>query len=149
LDTLLNNVTLPTIQAVIETKRGTFNTALDALRRATPYELGRLPGLPEGFTLYQRGVTYLASGSGQDAAVQFQKLIDNRGIVAGSPLWPLAHLGLARANSLQARRAVGPTGDAARARARTAYQDFLVLWKNADPDIPILKQAKTEYARLR
>jgi hypothetical protein len=93
-------------------------------------------------------MTYLASGSGQNAAAQFQKLIDNRGIVAGSPLWPLAHLGLARANSIEARRATGTSADEARARARTAYQDFLTLWKNADPEIPVLKEAKSEYSNL-
>jgi len=89
--------------------------------------------------VYLRGETYLALGDGQRAATEFQKFIDHRGVVANFPWGALARLGLARAYALQ--------GDNAKARA--AYQDFLTLWKDADPDIPILKQAKAEYAKLQ
>jgi hypothetical protein len=86
-----------------------------------------------------RGEAYLAAHHGSEAAAEFQKILDHRGIVLNSPLGALARLGLARAYAMQ--------GDAPKAKA--AYQDFLTLWKDADPDIPILKQAKAEYARLR
>ena len=89
--------------------------------------------------VYVRGAAYLALGDGQRAAAEFQKFIDHRGVVTNSPWGALARLGLARAYALQ--------GDTAKARA--AYQDFLTLWKDADPDIPILKQAKAEYAKLQ
>ncbi len=86
-----------------------------------------------------RGQAYLVSHQGSEAVAEFQKFLDHRGIVMNCPLGALAHLGLARAYALQ--------GDAA--KARTAYQDFLALWKDADPDIPILKQARAEYAKLK
>ena len=85
-----------------------------------------------------RGEAYLALSDGQRAAAEFQKFIDHRGLVAIFPWGALAHLGLARAYALQ--------GDTAKARA--AYQDFLTLWKEADPDIPVLMQARAEYAKL-
>jgi cytochrome c-type biogenesis protein CcmH/NrfG len=81
----------------------------------------------------------LLSHQGKEAAAEFQKIIDHRGMVLNSPIGALAHLGLARAYAMQ--------GDTAKARA--AYQDFLTLWKDADPDIPILKEAKAEYAKLQ
>ena len=86
-----------------------------------------------------RGQAYLAAHNGSAATLEFQKLLDHRGIVVNFPLGALAHLGLARAYAL--------SGDTA--KAKTAYQDFLTLWKNADPDIPILKEAKSEYAKLQ
>jgi hypothetical protein len=88
--------------------------------------------------VYLRGETYLRLQVGSAAAAEFQKFIDHRGMVANFPWGALARLGLARAYAIQ--------GDTAKARA--AYQDFLTLWKDADPDVPILKQAKTEYARF-
>ena len=86
-----------------------------------------------------RGESYLAAHRGKEAAVEFQKILDHRGIVANAPIGALAHLGLGRAYAL--------SGD--KTRAKTAYQDFLTLWKGADPDIPVLKQAKAEYATLK
>jgi eukaryotic-like serine/threonine-protein kinase len=88
--------------------------------------------------VYVRGEAYWAAHQGNDAAKEFQKILDHRGVVVNEPIGVLAHLGLARAYAMQ--------GDTAKARA--AYQDFLTLWKDADPDIPILKQAKAEYAKL-
>ena len=91
------------------------------------------------YPVYLRGQAQLLANQAKEAAAEFQKIIDHRGIVLNCPLGALAHLQLARAYSLQ--------GDTAKSRA--AYQDFLTLWKDADPDIPIYKQAKTEYARLQ
>ena len=82
---------------------------------------------------------YLAAHKGSEAAAEFQKILDHRGLVLNQPIGALAHFGLGRAYVLQ--------GDTAKAKA--AYQDFLTLWKNADPDIPILKQAKAEYTKLQ
>jgi len=86
-----------------------------------------------------RGEAYLAAHQGTEATAEFQKIIDHPGVVTNEPIGALAHVGLARAYAMQ--------GDATKARA--AYQDFLTLWKDADPDIPILKQAKAEYAKLQ
>jgi eukaryotic-like serine/threonine-protein kinase len=90
------------------------------------------------FPAYVRGEAYLASRQGSKAAIEFQKIIDHRGLVLNRPIGALAHLGLGRAYALQ--------GDNVKARA--AYQDFLTLWKDADPDVPILRKAKAEYAKL-
>jgi hypothetical protein len=79
---------------------------------------------------------------------EFQKILEHRGIVGNCFTGALAHLGLARANAMQARTLQGADADAARTRALAAYKDFLALWKDADPDVPILKQAKAEYAKL-
>jgi predicted Zn-dependent protease len=116
--------------------------ALNDLELAAPYELG-LPAIafynwPNLYPIYVRGEAYLAANRGSDAAAEFQKILDHRGIVLNEPIGALAHLQLGRAYALQ--------GDTAKAHA--AYQDFLTLWKDADPDIPILKQAKAEYAAL-
>ena len=100
------------------------------------------------YPVYLRGEAYLANGNGSAAAAEFQKILDHSGIVWSCWTGALAHLGVARANALQARTAHGADADAARARALAAYKDFLTLWKDADPDIPILKQAKAEYAKL-
>jgi eukaryotic-like serine/threonine-protein kinase len=91
------------------------------------------------YPVYIRGQAQLSAHNGTAAATEFQKFLDHRGITLNFPLGALAHLGLARAYAMQ--------GDSAKARA--AYQDFLTLWKDADPDIPILQQAKAEYAKLR
>jgi hypothetical protein len=100
------------------------------------------------FPIYVRGEAYLAAGQGRAAAAEFQKIIDHSGIMWGCWTGALAHLGVARANALQAKTSQGTDADAARVRALAAYKDFLTLWKDADPDIPILKQAKGEYAEL-
>ena len=91
------------------------------------------------YPIYVRGEAYLAAHQGAEAAAEFQKILDHRGIVVSDPIGALARLQLGRAFAL--------SGD--KTKAKTAYQDFLTLWKDADPDIPILKQAKAEYARLR
>jgi Tfp pilus assembly protein PilF len=90
------------------------------------------------YPAYVRGLAYLAAHQGRDAAAEFQKILDHRGIVVCDPIGALAHLQLGRAYAL--------TGD--KTKARSAYQDFLTLWKDADPDIPVLKQAQAEHANL-
>jgi eukaryotic-like serine/threonine-protein kinase len=101
------------------------------------------------YPTYVRGEAYLAAGQGRAAAAEFQKIIDHSGIVWNCWTGALAHLGVARANALELKTARGPDVDAARVRALAAYKDFLTLWKDADPDIPILKQANSEYAKLQ
>jgi hypothetical protein len=96
-----------------------------------------------------RGKAYLAAGQGAAAAAEFQKILAHSGIVWNCWTGALAHLGVARANALQSRAAQGEVAAAARVRALAAYKEFLTLWKDADPDIPILKQAKAEYAKLQ
>ena len=127
---------LPTIRAQLALSRNDNSTAIEVLQAAAAYELGSLGGL---YPVYVRGEAYLAAHQGTEAAAEFQKILDHRGVVLNSPIGALAHLQLARAYAMR--------GDAAKARA--AYQDFLTLWKDADPDIPILKQAKAEYAKLQ
>ncbi len=100
------------------------------------------------YPTYIRGNAYLEAGRGKEAAAEFQKILDHSGVVWNCWTGALAHLGVARANALQAMTSQGADADAARARARSAYNDFLTLWKDADPNIPILKQAKAEYAKL-
>jgi predicted Zn-dependent protease len=139
-NTLVNNYWLPTIRAAIEVDQKAPAKAIELLEVASPYELGQPP--PIGGTLYPiyvRGNAYLVLKKGPEAATEFQKLLDRRGVVINFPLGALAHLGLARAYVLQ--------GDTVKAKA--AYQDFLTLWKDADPDIPIFIAAKAEYAKLQ
>jgi hypothetical protein len=152
LNTQIQSLWLPTIRAQLALDRKNSNLALNALQAALPIELGQ-----NGFVLhisclypvYVRGEAYLAAGQGSSAAAEFQKILDHGGIVWNCWTGALAHLGVARANALQSRTSQGADADAARVRALTAYKDFLTLWKDADPDIPILKEAKTEYARLQ
>jgi hypothetical protein len=101
------------------------------------------------YPVYARGEAYLAAGQGSAAAAEFQKILDHGGIVWNCWTGALAHLGVARGNALQARTSQGADADAARTQALTAYKDFLTLWKDADPDIPILKEAKAEYVKLQ
>jgi tetratricopeptide (TPR) repeat protein len=136
LDTMINRYWLPTIQASIEIDRGNPAKAIDLLQPVAPYDLARpFVGL---YPVYIRGQAYLLLRRGGEAAAEFQKILDHRGITVNEPIGALAHLGLARTYVLRDDTA----------KARIAYQDFLTLWKGADPDIPILKQAKSEYARL-
>jgi tetratricopeptide (TPR) repeat protein/tRNA A-37 threonylcarbamoyl transferase component Bud32 len=143
LDTAVSGYWLPTIRAVIEINRNDAAKAIEMLRAAAPYELGGPAAWPDVggplYPAYVRGQAYLLLHQGSEAAAEFQKFLDHRGIVMNCPLGALAHLGLARAYALQGEEA----------KARTAYQDFLALWKDADSDIPILKQAKAEYAKLK
>jgi serine/threonine protein kinase/Flp pilus assembly protein TadD len=135
-DTIVQFEYLPMIHAAAALQSGSANKALEALFPAAPYELGSI-----GFNLYPiylRGEAYLAVHQGS-AAAEFQKILDHPGVVADEPIGALAHLGLARAYALSGNTV----------KAKSAYQDFLGLWKDADPDVPILKEAKAEYAKLQ
>jgi eukaryotic-like serine/threonine-protein kinase len=152
LDTHLQTLWLSVIQAQLALNKKNPGLALNDLRAATPIELGEIQFLNNISCLYHvyvRGAAYLAAGQGNAAAAEFQKILDHSGIVWNCWTGALAHLGVARANALQARTSQGVDADAARVRALAAYKDFLTLWKDADPDIPILKQAKAEYAKLQ
>ena len=133
---------LPTLRAKLAVSKGNASEALETLRAALPYELGRTTYSSYGWTslypVYVRGEAYIAVHQGKEAVAEFQKILDHRGIVLNQPIGALALFQLGRAYALQ-----GDTG-----RAKTAYQDFLTLWKDADPDVPILKEAKAEYAKL-
>jgi serine/threonine protein kinase/tetratricopeptide (TPR) repeat protein len=140
LDTLVERYWLPTIRAAVALERQDPNRAIELLKVASTIELSE----PSQFTIflcpvYVRGEAYLMAHDGNRAAAEFQKFIDYRGVAMNFPWGALARLGLARAYALE--------GDTAKARA--AYRDFLTLWKDADPDIPILKEAKAEYAKLQ
>jgi eukaryotic-like serine/threonine-protein kinase len=139
---------LPTIKARVEITRRQSSRALSDLETAYSYELGQASFINYLYPAYVRGQAYLLAGDGPAAATEFQKLLDHTGIVVNFVTGALARLGLARANALQAKLK-GADSDAARARALAAYKDFLTLWKDADSDIPILKQAKAEYRRLQ
>ncbi len=136
--TLLNARAIPTIQAILEIQRGNPARALELLEATTPYELG-YEGIGWAFSaIYTRGRAYLLMGRGEEAAVEFQKILNQGGIDPTSILHALAHLRSAQAKALM--------GD--QAAARRHYEDFLALWQDADPDIPILQEAKAEYAKL-
>jgi ATP/maltotriose-dependent transcriptional regulator MalT len=137
--TLLNNIWLPSIRARIALSRGDPAQAIKLLQVTLQNDLAQNPPLPSLYPAYLRGQAYLRAQQPDAAAQEFQKILDHRGIVGNSPVAALAHLGLAHAYAL--------TGDSA--KARTKYQDFFALWKDADPDIPILKQAKAEYEKLK
>jgi serine/threonine protein kinase/tetratricopeptide (TPR) repeat protein len=157
LDTQVQSLWLPAIQAQLALNKKNPASALTALRAATSrVELGTVSfvcNISCLYPTYVRGEAYLAAGQGKDAAAEFQKIIDHSGIVWNCWTGALAHLGVARANALQSRtlqaQGQGAEADLARTRALAAYKDFLTLWKDADPDIRILKQAKTEYAKLQ
>jgi tetratricopeptide (TPR) repeat protein len=138
-DTLLNNVFLPAARAIMEMQRNNPTRAITLLAAASPYELGVGPDAAGYWPIWIRGEAYLQAGDRAKAAAEYQKILDHRGIDPTSLHYTLARLGLGRAYALQ-----GET-----TKARTAYQDFLALWKDADPDIPILKQAREEYEKLR
>jgi eukaryotic-like serine/threonine-protein kinase len=140
-DTILKVYWLPTIRAALELDANNSAQALVALEAAAPYELAIPPQLQFGtmYPVYIRGQAQLAAHNGAAAATEFQKFLDHPGVTLNYPLGALAHLGLARAYALQ-----GET-----AKAKAAYDDFFALWKDADPDIPILVAAKSEYAKLQ
>jgi predicted Zn-dependent protease len=140
-DTLFNTMTLPTIRSAIEMRRNNYARAIPFLQSANRYE-----GRSQFLVRYIRGQAYLAQRSATEATTDFQYIVDHRGFSSGgesigtfSPLYPLSHLGLARAAVLQ--------GDTA--KARKAYQDFFAIWKDADQDIPILIEAKKEMELLK
>jgi hypothetical protein len=141
-DTIMKFNYLPTLRAKLAASRRNPSDAIESLRVAALYELGQTTFSVVGWTamypVFVRGEAYLAAHQGNEAAAEFQKILDHRGVVLNEPIGALAHLGLARAYTL--------SGDTVKARA--AYQDFLALWKDADPDIPVLIAAKAEYAKL-
>jgi eukaryotic-like serine/threonine-protein kinase len=146
-DTIVQVQYLPLIHTAIALQAGKGDAAIEALAPNAPYELGAF-----AFTVYPvylRGEAYLAAHQGAQAAAAFQKVLDNQVKLASDPITALAHLGLARAYMLEAQSAQGGDADAARAKAKSAYQDFLALWKDADPDIPVYVAAKAEYAKLQ
>jgi eukaryotic-like serine/threonine-protein kinase len=143
-DTAVRFSYMPTLRGVLALNRAEPAKAIELLEVAGPYELGAPPSSFFGFfgslyPIYVRGLASLAARQGAEAAAEFQKILDHPGIVVSDPIGALAHLQLGRALVL--------SGD--KAKAKTAYQDFLTLWKDADPDIPIFKQAKAEYAKLQ
>ena len=134
-NTVVQSIYLPTLRAKAALNRSDVSNALVLLQTAAPYEFSD----HTKYSVYVRGEAYLASRQGGEAALEFQKLVDHRGIVLNDSIGALARLQLGRAFSVH-----GETE-----KAKAAYQEFLTLWKDADPDIPILKQAKAEYAKLQ
>jgi len=152
LDTQFQSLWMPAIQAQGELSRKDSSASLKTLRTALPNDLANIPFSNNTSCLYPtyiRGEAYLAAGEGAAAAAEFQKILDHTGVVWNCWTGALAHLGVARANALQARSSPGPDADAARARALAAFKDFATLWNDADADTPILKQAQAEYAKLQ
>ena len=142
-DTYVNFTYMPVLRSLALLHQGNSSSAIDLLQLSTPYERG-VPGSWFGFfgnlyPAYLRGIAYLAARQRADAVVEFQKILHDPALVWSDPVGAVARLQLARALLL--------SGNAREAKA--TYHDFLVLWKDADPDIPILKQAKAEYARLQ
>jgi DNA-binding winged helix-turn-helix (wHTH) protein/Tfp pilus assembly protein PilF len=140
-DTIVQFIYLPTLHSQIALSRKDSAHAIELLQTASPYELGDEGGCGFPIALYPvyvRGEAYLAARRGLEAAAEFQKILDHPGVVLMAPIGAVAHLGMGRAYALQ-----GET-----AKARAAYQDFFTLWKDADPDIPVLLVAKAEYAKL-
>jgi ATP/maltotriose-dependent transcriptional regulator MalT len=142
-DTIVQFNYIPTLRAKVAVSKGNAAEAIETLRAASPYDLAQSNASTYNWTvLYPvsvRGEAFLAAHRGSEAAAEFQKILNHRGVVVNEPIGALAHLGLAHAYTMQGNIA----------GAKTAYQDFFALWKNADPDIPLLKQAKTEYAKLK
>jgi tetratricopeptide (TPR) repeat protein len=136
LATLVQKLAIPLIRARVELQPGDSAKAIEQLRSTEAYQFGYIAG---GIPAYLRGLAYLREKQAPQAVAEFQKLLDHRPALGAAPYVSLGQLGLARSLAL--------SGDAA--KARTAYQDFFTKWKDADPDIPILKEAKTEYAKLQ
>jgi DNA-binding winged helix-turn-helix (wHTH) protein/tetratricopeptide (TPR) repeat protein len=134
--TIVQSYDVPTIRAQLALSHDDPSGAIEILQATVPYELSGEGAL---YPVYVRGKAYLAAHKGNEAAAEFQKIHDHSGIVVNAPIGALAHLGLGRAYAL--------SGD--KIKAKSAYRDFLTIWKDADPDIPILKQAKAEYAKLQ
>jgi eukaryotic-like serine/threonine-protein kinase len=135
---------LPVLRAVLALNQGDPGKAIELLRAAAPIELGMPPSCVSAlfgalYPIYIRGEAYLALHRSAEAAAAFQKIIDHRGMVVSDPIGALARLQLGRALALSADKI----------KAKMAYEDFLALWKDADTDIPVLQQAKAEYAKLQ
>jgi ATP/maltotriose-dependent transcriptional regulator MalT len=141
-DTLVQFNYLPALHAQFALNRANPSKAIETLQAASQYELGttavhfNFVGL---YPVYVRGQAYLAAHQGRAAEAEFQKIFNHRGVVGNAPIGALAHLGLARAYALESETP----------KARAAYEEFFTLWKDADPDIPVLKQAKAEHAKLQ
>jgi eukaryotic-like serine/threonine-protein kinase len=151
LHTQIQSLWLPAVRAQLALRKNPA-AALSTLQAASPVELGQIAfvhNISCLYPVYVRGEAYLAAGQGRAASAEFQKIIDHSGIVWNCWTGALAHLGVARSNALELRNSQGADADAARVRALTAYKDFLTLWKDADPDVTILKEAKAEYAKLQ
>jgi eukaryotic-like serine/threonine-protein kinase len=149
--THMQSLLLPAIEAQLTLDKKNPASALTILQAASPIEFALIP-IENNTCLYHvyvRGEAYLAAGQGNAAGDEFQKVLDHSGLVGNCWTGALAHLGLARAHALQSKNSQGVDGDAARVRAVASYRDFLALWKDADSDIPILKEAKSEYAKLQ
>jgi eukaryotic-like serine/threonine-protein kinase len=140
-ETVLKVYWLPTVHAALDLDGNDSTKALESLEAAAPYELGEPPQFQVGtmYPVYIRGLAYLVAHNGTAAAAQFQRILDHPGVTVNFPTGALARLGLGRAYAM--------SGD--KEKARAAYQQFLTLWKDADPDIPILKEAKSEFAKLQ
>jgi tetratricopeptide (TPR) repeat protein len=154
LDTQIQSIWLPAIQGQLALDRKNPAAAFTALPPGSSVEIGQIQfmiNISCLYSIYVRGEAYLAAGQGSAAAAEFKKIIDHSGLVWNCWTGALAHLGVARANALRSRtsQAQSADADAARVRALAAYKDFLTLWQDADPDIPILKEAKAEYAKLQ
>ena len=152
LDTQMQALWLPTIRAQVALKRRNPIAAIDALRTAdSPLEFGQIP-FPANisclYPTYIRGEAYLANGQGNAAAAEFQKILDHNGIVWNCWTGSLAHLGLARSYVLQAGSARNAEATRTQERAVSAYKEFLSLWNDADPDLPVMSEAKSEYAKI-
>jgi len=152
LDTQMQSLWLSSIRAQLALNRKDSASALKTLQSASlPVEFGQVPfaiNMSCLYPTYLRGQAYLAAGQGSPAAAEFQKVLDHTGLVWNCWTAALAHLGVARANALQSKTLQGADADAARVRALAAYKDFLSLWKDADPSLPILNQTQAEYAKL-
>jgi len=149
----MQSLWLPAIHAQLALNQKKPAQAIEQLQRAQPsIEYGLIAFIGQISCLYPtyiRGQAYLAAGQGKEAAAEFQKILDHSGLVWNCWTGALAKLGVARANALQAKTLTGADADLTRTRALASYKDFLTLWKDADPDIPIYKQAKAEYAKLQ
>jgi eukaryotic-like serine/threonine-protein kinase len=152
-DTQIQSLWLPAIHAQLDLDRKRPEEAIEQLQAALPpIEYGTIAFIGQKSCLYPtylRGQAYLAAGQGKEAAGEFQKILDRSGTVWNCWTGALAHLGVARANALQAKKSTGADADAARVRALAAYNDFLTLWKDADSTIPIYRRAKAEFAKLK
>ncbi len=152
LDTQMQSIWLPSIQAQLALDRKDPALALNALQSSAAIEMGQVPfdiSISCLYPVYVRGEAYLAAEQGSAAAAEFQKILDHDGIVWNCWTGAMARLGLARANAIESSKSKGADSDAARVRALAAYKDFLKLWKDADPDLPVLKEAKAELAKLQ
>jgi serine/threonine protein kinase/tetratricopeptide (TPR) repeat protein len=152
LDTQMQSLWLPTIRTQLALDRKIPASTLNVPQAASALDLGQIVfanNLSCLYPIYVRGEAYLAARQASAAAGEFQKILDHNGIVWNCWTGALAYLGVARAKALESGTSQGADADAARVRALNAYKDFLTLWKDADPDIPILKQAKEEYAKLQ